>query len=188
MTITTISTEYFQKSRIFLYPALDIKRGSSVRPIQTHVSWSGYYTPEDYKLICLYHLRNDPEYKSFEKNTLLKHKMFCDFKQVDDNKGVYVFDYTKQKSDWDHIINSRYSQVSEAQKKKIKDHIGPKHGAYKTVESYLYPEKYFDIYAKLLHVDVEDLQNVGELCSHIDLEQENLIIGIKDLDIRHQMS
>lgn len=188
MSITTISTEYFQKSRIFLYPALGIKRGAAMRPIQTHVSWSGHYKPGDCKLICLYSLRNDPEFKYFEKNTLLKHSMFYDFKQVEDNKGVYVFDYTKLKDDWNYIINSRYSQVSDAHKKKIKDFIGAKDGTFKTVESYLHPEQYFDIYAKLLHVKVEDLKNVGELCSHIDFEQENLTIGIKDLHINHQIT
>lgn len=188
MSIINISKEYFQKSRIFLYPALGIKRGGSVTPIQTYISWSGYYKPGDCKLICLYHLRNDPEFKYFEKKMLLGNQMFHDFKHVEDNKGVYIFDYSIMKDDWNHILNSKYSKISDSQKKKIQNFIGIKHSTYKLLESYLHPEQYFDIYAKLLFVNIEDLKEVGELCSKIDLEQETLLMSVKDLDIKYLMS
>ena len=31
--------DYIQKSRIFLYPSLDIRRGTLVKPVQTYVAW-----------------------------------------------------------------------------------------------------------------------------------------------------
>ena len=40
-------TKYFQKSMIFLYPILGIKRGTSVTPLQTYFKWEGRYTAED---------------------------------------------------------------------------------------------------------------------------------------------
>ena len=56
--------EYFQKSRIFMYPLLGMKRGSSVTPIETYIAWEGVYEAHDAKLVCKYYLRNDPEFLS----------------------------------------------------------------------------------------------------------------------------
>ena len=44
MEITFIQTKYIQKSRLFLYPMLDIKRGYSITPIQTYMSWKNKHT------------------------------------------------------------------------------------------------------------------------------------------------
>ena len=49
------------------------------------------------------------------------------------------------------------------------------------IESYLYPEKYFEIYSDILNVPVEDLKNVGELCDKPDLEREtfkNILVAL----------
>jgi len=73
MAISALYGQYFQKSKIFLYPLLDIKKGSSVTPIQTYFGWADVYAPEDVKLIAIYKLRDDSQYISFEKNILLKH-------------------------------------------------------------------------------------------------------------------
>ena len=77
--IKQLYIEYIQKSRIFLYPALDIKRCSSVTPIETYVSWKDNYTVDDNKLICLYHIRQDQEFKTFEKIKLFANSKFDDF-------------------------------------------------------------------------------------------------------------
>ncbi len=54
MAIDALYKEYFQKSKIFMYPLLGIGRGSGVVPEQTYLSWEGYVTPEDTKLIAVY--------------------------------------------------------------------------------------------------------------------------------------
>ena len=59
MAIKSLYKDYFQKSRIFMYPLLNIKRGSSVTPIETYMSWSEQFSIYDKKLICLYYLRDD---------------------------------------------------------------------------------------------------------------------------------
>jgi hypothetical protein len=64
--ITDIYQGYFQKSKVFLYPALGIKRGSSVTPIETYLEWDDIKI-EDRKLICLYHLRDDEEFLGYEE-------------------------------------------------------------------------------------------------------------------------
>lgn len=180
--------EYIQKSRIFLYPALQFKRGSGVTPIQTYSSWQGQYTLEDYKLSCVYYLREDEEFKNYEKNRLLSHEMFCDFKMLEDDKGVYVFDFKKHKQDWDYFVSGKYSKISNDLKRKIQNFFGVSNQG--IIDCYLYPERYFKIYAELLIADQGDLsqmlkllKEVGELCSKPDFEQENLVAEIKNLHI-----
>jgi hypothetical protein len=46
----------------------------------------------------------------------------------------------------------------------------------------MFPEKYFSLYAQLLHVSEELLIEVGELCSKPDLEKENLVATVIDLE------
>ena len=183
MAIDSLYKDYFQKSRIFLYPILEIKRGSSVTPIETHVSWDGQYSPKDMKLVCLYHLRDDVEFRNFEKEKLLKNKHFFDFKELEDNKEVYVFDFSIYEKDWNNIILGKYSQITQAYKKKIENFYGKRDSNYAYVESFLYPEKYYAMYAEMMLVKESLLREVGELCSIMDTEKETLKADIKDLQI-----
>lgn len=183
MAIESLYKDYFQKSRIFLYPILEIKRGSSVTPVETYVSWEGQYSPKDAKLICLYHLRDDIEFRNFEKEKLLKNKHFHDFKQVEDNNGVYIFDFSEHLKDWNNIILGKYSQITSAYKKRIEIFYGKRDSNYAYVESFLYPEKYYAMYADMMMVKESLLRDVGELCSKIDTEKETLKANIKDLQV-----
>jgi len=183
MAITSLYKDYFQKSRIFLYPILEIKRGTSITPIETHVSWEGHYSKNDMKLICLYHLRSDAEFLQFEKERLYNNKHFFDFKQVDDNKGVYVFDFSNYEKDWNNIIRGKYSQLTAGYKKKIENFYGKRDSNYAYIESFLYPEKYYSMYAEIMLVKESLLREVGELCSKMDFEKETLTANVKDLQI-----
>lgn len=182
MAIKSLYRDYFQKSKIFLYPLLDIKRGGSATPIQTYVSWENNYKPEDRKLICLYHLRNDDEFLKFEKQKLLGNKYFDDFKLVENNKGIYVFDYKAIGNDWNCFLQGSYSKFSIENKKKIKSFFAQKN-TYSYIESYLYPEKYFSMYADMLNIEKSLLISVGELCSKPDFEKETIVTSIKNLEI-----
>lgn len=188
MSIKSLYRDYVQKSRIFLYPALNIKRGHSVTPIQTYTSWDGVYRPEDRMLICLYHMRTDEEYRQFEKTKLMGNPMFCDFRLTDDDKGVYIFDFSSLSTDWDNFLKGRYSKLSADLKRKIRSFYGTNNLGY--IDSFLYPERYLKLYSELLTCRREDvpamlktLKDVGELCSIPDLEQENLIANMKNLHI-----
>ena len=52
---------------------------------------------------------------------------------------------------------------------------------YSYLDSYLYPKEYFEEYATLLDMDVDDLRKIGELCDACDLTKENLKIAKKYL-------
>ena len=47
MALNSVYKKYFQKSKVFLYPLLGIKRGVSVIPVETYFGWDGYYNSED---------------------------------------------------------------------------------------------------------------------------------------------
>jgi hypothetical protein len=183
MVIDALYRKYFQKSKIFLYPLLDIKRGTSVVPKDTYLSWNDTINSEDMKLVCVYYVRTDQEYLQFEKNVLLKHNRLIDLVKVDDETLVVTFNFSDLNDDWFNFLNGKYSKINTKIKSKILNFFDKKSGNYAYVESYLYPEKHFQTYANLLNVDVEMLKSVGELCNKPDLEKESLLLEVADLKI-----
>ena len=182
MSIKSLYREYFQKSRVFLYPALEIKKGSSVTPIQTYIGWKDNIKCEDKKLVCLYHLRNDKEYRAFEKTKLFGNKLFDDFKELEDNKGLYIFNFEQYGRDWEYILKGKYSKVSPELKRKIRDFFKGNTN-YVYVDSFIQPDKYYPIYADLLGTKIELLKEVGELCSAPDLNKEVVQTVVKNFEI-----
>jgi len=181
MALNSVYKKYFQKSKVFLYPLLGIKRGVSVVPVETYFSWEGYYNSEDMKLICVYDIRTDDEYVLFEKNTLLKHNRLCDYIKVN-TQAIFTFDFSDMEDDWFHLINGRYSKIRLELKQKILGFFDKYSGNYAYMHSYLIPEKYFSNYAELLDVEPEMLIKVGELCSKPDTAKETLQMEVADLD------
>lgn len=183
--IKSLYKDYFQKSRIFLYPKLDIKKGVSVTPVETYINWKNNYDFNDMKLCCLYHLRNDDEFRNFEKSKLINNKYFHDFKQVEDNKGVYVFDFSQLKYDWKCFVGGKYSQMTPEHKKCIHKFIGESEKL-PYIDSFLNPDKYFKHYAEMINVKEKLLREVGELCDPPNIERETLIISVKNLELTEE--
>lgn len=183
MTIKSLYRDYFQKSLMFLYPHLGIRRGGSVTPIRTHLSWEGQYRPEDKRLICKYHIRDDTDYVTFEKSMLTGHRLFerFEFLKEEGNTGVYVFNFEHMAEDWDKVLKGQYSMLSPDLKQKIGNFYGKNSTSYAYVNSFLHPENYYGIYAELLAVDIKLLKQTRELCPHPDFEKENLVAEIRDL-------
>lgn len=181
--IKSLYNEYFQKSKIFLYPALVIPRGTSVTPLETYVSWTGHYTKEDHKLICLYHLRSDQEFRAFEKMKLFGNPYFHDFYEVEDGKALYIFDYQELKTDWDKFLAGKYSSISNHLKSLIQSHYSKSKKNYVYVDSYLNPEMYYDLYSRILECDRKLLEDVGELCDVPDFDKETITISVKELKL-----
>ena len=181
MGLAALYTKYFQKSKIFMYPLLDIKKGTNILPKETYFSWSGRYTSEDMKLVCVYNTPNTATFLYFEKQILLKHNRLCDYHKVNDETSIYVFDFSDLKTDWLHIINGAYSKINNDLKRKILLYFKDNTANSVYITSYLYPEKYFSDYAKLLDVETSMLEKVGELCNKPDMNKEELIIDIPDL-------
>lgn len=181
MVIDALYSTYFQKSKVFLYPLLDIKRGTSVIPSETYVSWKNI-KPEDAKLVCLYPIRKDAEYTLFSKSILLKHTRLHDYVVIDSNTAVYIFDFSDIKDDWNLFVNGKYSQISDNIKRKILNFFEKNSGNYTYVKGYLYPEIHYSDYARILGVDIELLESVGELCDKPNMEKETLLIELADLE------
>jgi hypothetical protein len=181
MALTSIYSKYFQKSKVFLYPLLGIKRGLSVVPKETYIAWEGHYKPEDMKLICVYDYRKDEEYQKIEKNLLLEHNRLSDYRRVK-AEAVIVFDFSDLDDNWFHFINGRYSQLEIKVKQKILGFFDLHGGNYAYMHSYLIPEKYYENYSELLGIETKVLKEVVELCDKPNLDKETLILDIADLN------
>jgi len=173
--------KYFQKSRSFLYPALGIKRGKFL-PSGTYISVKGLIEPEDMKLICTFNDDNSENFKVFEEQMLITNPLFLEKIRIKDC-NLYVFSLEIYKADFFYFLLGKYSKLSNILKKAIKVYYGEKSAEYKYIETYLYPEKHFETYAKLLDIDVETLKDLGELCNGLDMKKETLEISSQDLEM-----
>jgi len=174
--------KYFQKSRAFLYPALGIKRTTQNTPAGTYVSLDGKINPEDVKLICTFRNDESDKFKIFEEQMLLSNPLFVEKIQI---KGfnIYVFDLEIYQADYFNFLLGKYSKLSAHLKRAIKTYYGDGSAEYKHIETYLYPDKYFETYAKLLEIDVDTLKNIGELCDPCDIDKEILKVSLKDFEM-----
>ena len=183
-----IYKDYFQKSKIFLYPLLEIQKGIKYVPINTYMAWEGQYSFEDSKLMCLYQQKSTKAFAKFEEFQLLNHKYLDDYRELDKDLHLYVFDMINYKKDIQNIIKGSYSRMRKKTKAKILDFFGDVAPISEYIESYIYPEYYHNDYANELNVPLEDIEKVWELCSKPDLEKENLKIKIKELNIIKEKS
>ena len=179
--IESLYRKYFQKSRSFLYPALGIKRTSHHNPVGTYLAVEGLVGAEDMVLACSFKDEDTAGFKAFEEQMLLSNPLY---KEVITFPGykLYLFDYSTYRADWFSFIMGKYSKLSTPLKKTIRSYYGENSPEYKYIDSYLYPDKYFSAYAHLLEVDLELLQQVGELCDPCDMEKETLKIPVELLE------
>lgn len=173
--IKSLYGKYFQKSKSFLYPALGIKKNSKFSPTGTYISIEGYIGAEEIKFICTFERKESIEFEKFETNMLVENPLFQE-KIVVDNYNVYVFDYQIYEKDWFNFILGKYSKLSNTLKKAIKTYYGVDSAEYSFIDSYLNPKEYFEEYAELLDVNIDELKKIGELCDACDLTKETLII------------
>lgn len=176
MPIKSIYTKYFQKSKMFLYPLLGIKRGSRIVPSETYLAWNPTYKPEDMKLICLYHPDKKNDFKSYEEKVLLKHTRLYEIHNVNKTDKIFVFDFSDMKTDWDYFISGKFSMMEQSTKGSICSFFDHNSANYFYMKSYLYPDKYFEDYADILNVDTDMLKSVGELCNKPDIEKETFTL------------
>ena len=180
MALNSVYKKYFQKSKVFIYPLLGIKRGVSVVPEETYFSWNTI-EPEDAKLICVYDCRSDDEFIRFEKTILLKHNRLVNYIKTHD-KIIYTFDFSDIKNDWLFFISGKYSKMSLRVKEKILNFFDVNSSNYVYMKSYLFPEGFYSDYAKCLDIDESILREVVELCNKPDLEKETLLLEIVNLE------
>lgn len=181
--LSDLYKQYFQKSRVFLYPLLELPKGSGVSPVETYIRWEGNIHQNKQKFICVYHDRSDLEFKKFEKEKLEKHPLYHSTILADGMK-VMLFDYSKLGSDWDYFVKGEYSKLSYQSKGKIKRFFGNKTQNSVYIDSYLYPHKYFEMYARILDEKVSTIKTVGELCNRPNMQKETLQTKVKIYDLK----
>lgn len=179
--IDSLYTKYFQKSRSFLYPALGIKKSDRFNPAGTYISMQGLVEPDEMKLVVSFKHDASEEFKAFENMMLVTNPLYIEKVQIE-GYNIYLFDFSIYQSDWYNFLLGKYSKLSVTLKKAIKLYYGDKSTEYEYIETFLHPEKYFGIYAKLLNVELSLLKEVGELCDACDLEKETLNIPVEHLE------
>ena len=167
--------KYFQKSKIFLYPLLKFDKTRDPKPFDTYVSMGDNIDYSDRKLICVYKIEDTEEWKRFEIKKLMTHPLLETSVFLNDGFIAYVFDFNLSdlKDDYDNFIIGKYSRFSSSSKKTISTYFGIHTPEWVYVESYLFPGKYFKLYADLLNENVEHLKKGGELCNKFDSAKEN---------------
>lgn len=180
--IEKLYKKYFQKSKSFLYPALGIRKKSYATPVNTYLAIEGKIGIEEVKLICYFKKDSSDKFKIFEEKMLLENPLF--FKKIElDYCNLYIFNMEIYENDYFNVIFGRYSKLSNMLKKAIKEYFGEKTAEFSYIETYLYPEKFYDTYSELLDIDLKTLKNIGELCDPSDLEKETLKISLENLEI-----
>lgn len=182
MALNSVYRKYFQKSQVFIYPLLGIKRGAAYVPKATYVAWEENGTSsEDIKLICVYDNDGSNTFDVFVKSILLKHARLFGYVKANSKTSVFTFEFSDLSADWENFLNGKYSKINLNLKAKILNFFDPQSGNYQYIKSYLYPEKYYDEYADLLNTNVELLKSVVELCTKPDLAKETLELEIANL-------
>lgn len=175
------------KSSVFLYPLLNIDKNTQYKPEGSYMGVKtnkGEYKYEDSILILKYKIIEDIEYFAFEKNVLKANENYIGYIKINNKYRAYMFDLENKKQDFINVSTGRYSKLSEETKRKILNHNKSNPANVRYLKSYMYPEKYFNTYAKILTVTEKDipimeslLSEVGELCDPPNLEKE--ILNVK---------
>ena len=143
-----VYTEYFQKSKVFLYPLLKFRKGLKYVPSQTYIGWSDVYETGDMMFLCLYDTKLTDSFNVFAKRHLVSHPMYRAFTSLSDEEQLFMFDFSRFKND-----------------KKTVNYI----------QGFLSPEDVHEEYANKLNVKLDILQKVHEVCTAPDLEKEILV-------------
>jgi hypothetical protein len=173
-SLNNIYKDYFQKSKVFLYPLLNIKKGVQFVPDETYMSWKDIYDIKDCQFICIYKLnpKKPNEFRNFELKYIKTNRLFRHSVNLGNNTVGIVFDFSKYKNDIKRMINGEYSKISKITKEKILDFFGDKGTIAEYIESYLYPTYWHEDYANILNVSLSCIEDVHELCDKPDLKKE----------------
>ena len=77
----------------------------------------------------------------------------------------------------------KYSKFSRLTKDIILDFFGDIGTISKYMESYLFPEKYYDVYSDILNVPISLLAETIELCDKPDLDKEDFKKQVLELQL-----
>ena len=179
-----IYAQYFQKSKVFLYPLLGIKKGIRYVPIQTYTNWDGHYAGRSNLLLCVYTVEEESKetFDMFMEKHLEKNE-FYHSRVSKNNLEIISFNLDFFKEDIKKFNQGKYSEFCILTKKIILNFFGNIGTISEYMESYLYPEKYYEIYSEMLNVPISTLEEVGELCDRPDLRKEKFFTKMVELEL-----
>ena len=117
-------SEYFQKSKIFLYPLLGIKKGAIFVPYETYVSWEDKYSTDDMLLFCLYKEDSTRGFAEFEYEFLLSNVHFLRYYKLKPGYHLYVFDFSIYPQTWIAFLKGMYSKIYTREKDTLQSFFG----------------------------------------------------------------
>jgi hypothetical protein len=181
-----IYKSYFQKSKVFLYPLLGVRKGVRFVPIETYITWEENETTPKNALVCAYSIEDGPaankSFGAFAKSELRKNELYHSEYEIE-NLKLFTFDLSFFKNDLENFKNGKYSEFSIVTKKIIMEFFGNAGTISEYMESYLYPEKYYEIYSDMLNVPISILEEVKELCDKPNLKKEDFKKYILELEL-----
>ena len=151
---------YIQRSRLFLYPILEIPFDSPIKPMMTYLARQGEDLGEVQSIILKYKQEHTEEYYTF-RNNLLEHPRFSGHKVLI-KYDVITFNLSDYKDDIQFLIQGKYSMFSEELKGKIKMFYNEKELSVSIIDSYLYPEKYHKYYSDYYSVPIDVIKEAHE--------------------------
>jgi len=183
MQYNYLYNQYFQKSLNYLYPLLGIDKDEVFIPAGCYLWWNGDESIDDFKLIVDYTDTQKKVFDQFERRCLLKNPYFDKCYNVETGK-VYIFDLSSYQDTVKHFLKGKYSQFSDAVKRKVMKYHGAaiddkevRPGRY--IHMSLYPELYHEHVANELEtVPLEEIKKVKELINVYDKKKETLEIRI----------
>ena len=179
--IKHLNKKYFQKSTFFLYPLLKIPK--TIIPIGTYLEWDGRFNIDENIFICRFKKFKTQAEQKVEINSLIKHPLYLDYYELEDDTIAYVFTFETFKDVVNLFLKGKYSKFSEATKNKIISFYRPETHTRSIMKSYLYPEFFYEIYSDLLNVNIALLEEVSELIDKPDNDKETLKLKVKNIDL-----
>ena len=135
-----VYTDYFQKSKVFLYPLLELRKGLTHVPKQTYSAWEDVYSVEDRMFLCLYKTPLNESFQKFITENIHSNKYYDQHIELAEGKHLFVFDFSSLKFDYDNFIKGSYSKYSVDSKVKILDFFGNDDKVSEYIHSFLSPE------------------------------------------------
>lgn len=159
----------------FRLPVGKYHQKAAFTPEQTYLSWQGFYEMCDNRLICIYQKGSDLIRWAGFRNTVIGKNPFFEFcdEPANENYAVVTFNLDPRQESFQAIASGKYSKILPDMKSLILMCHGINTGEHAYMESFLYPEKFTDVYADLYDVRKEFLVQVGELIDKPNAERNN---------------
>lgn len=168
----SVYSQYFQKSKVFLYPLLQFRKGLLYVPVESFICWNPKYSMSDAKFLCLYVAERNDKFTFFEKDLLFSHPLFEKYYNLDNKHHLYIFNYQKYKNDVEHFKEGHYSKFDVKTKNIILNFFGNAGVIANHINTYLHPDKYHKLYSEELEVSLDIIVENHELCDKPDLIKE----------------